>query len=185
MADHPEVKLWIENSPKYCTYGGQVSVHISLAGKELLRYEALTLAVAEEYIEHIEYYQPRLNSQREWELVIFTDSGFQTLYLNAKSEPQCVMSHCRLDQQNQDTHLLLEKVLHARNLAARYCHWYERRGWYNTMRVYKLEAVLEVLNAVLREPTGHAADEVLNSYCSSYTVEKGVQQFSNRNKRTL
>jgi hypothetical protein len=181
MADGPPIDITIENTPKHCAYGGQVSVHIRMAGKELLRYEALTTADAQDYIDNLEYIGPRLNDRREWEVVIFTDSGFQTLYLAGEKEPQCVMSHCRLDQQEHHSPMLLEKTLIARNLAARYYNWYVRRGWTDKMRVYMLEGVLEILNIILREPGLDPIKAAMLRWCSTYKVEKGVQQFSDRN----
>lgn len=179
----PPVTVTIELTSKFCEYGGEVSVHIAMAGKELLRYECKTEQEAKEYIEHLEYHSPRLSDQKEWELTIFTDSGFQTLSLNAVNTPQCVMSHCSVHEEEYNATSVHQKVIHARNLAARYLRWYERRGWYRYSRVYKLEGILELLNTILRQPDIDEVDKIMHEYCSTYQVEKGVTEFSNRNDR--
>jgi hypothetical protein len=183
MTTTPPVTFRIEDSPKHCTYGGQVSAHIYLAGKELLRYEALTKEIAQEYLDHLEYWAPRLNDRKVWELLVFSDSGFQTLYLDGNDEPQCVMSHVHLKDEGKDLHLLTEKVVRARNLAARYHQWYWRRGWLKTKNTVKLQAILEVLNTILREPGVSAADQTIDELCPLYTVEKGVSHFLHTNPK--
>lgn len=163
-----------EPTAKHCQYGGKVSAHLYLAGKELLRYEADELAIAQLFLRNLEWIGPRIYVPRkEWEVVVFHDSGFQTLSLSHTGDgPQVVLYHKGISEaQNMPT--LVDRLVAARNAAARYSQWYNRRKRYE--KEDGIAHILIALNMILddKDAAGYIA-----KLCPEYHVQQGVSRFT-------